>query len=230
MNIGQRYWKSKKAFAGVLAALAICLFGSFARTEAQESTPAGKVVWQHTGRIYLNPKTGKAYYAGFLVHINGMNSSLFNGTPSEATAFFTFSTDVLSLTPLPNNGDVALSLVSAGTFNVYYNSRPDGDWRDPRTFSSGQLIATFTREESLFPEIGPIGFHSLSENLASSRNFKFAGQTFNFVRITPHGVTFAQFFSAAPLAGITEYPVAFAAVGSTTAVGGNHSDPEPSRE
>jgi hypothetical protein len=185
------------------------------------------VVWQHVGRIYLNPNTGKAVYAGYLVHINGITSSLFNGSPSEATAFFTFSTDVLSLTPLPKNGDVALSLVSAGTFSVYYNMRPDGDWRNPGTFSSGQLIATFTRAESLFPQIGPIGFHSLSESLASSRSFTFDGQTFNFDRIAPHGVTFAQFFSSTPLSGITDYPVAFAAAGSTTAVGGIPSAREP---
>ena len=227
MKRGQRYWKSKQACVSVLAALTILLFGSFARSEAQESTPASQVVWQHVGRIYLNPNTGKAVYAGYLVHINGITSSLFNGSPSEATAFFTFSTDVLSLTPLPNNGNVALSLVSAGTFSVYYNMRPDGDWRNPGTFSSGQLIATFTRAESLFPQIGPIGFHSLSESLASSRSFTFDGQTFNFDRIAPHGVTFAQFFSSTPLSGITDYPVAFAAAGSTTAVGGIPSAREP---
>jgi hypothetical protein len=222
----QWYWKSKLASASVLAALAILLFGSFARSEAQEGTwaregtPASEVVWQHVGRIYLNPNTGKAVYAGYLVHINGITSPLFNGSPSEATAFFTFSTDVLSLTPLPNNGDIALSLVSAGTFNVYYNTSPNGDWSNPGTFSSGELIATFTRKESLFPQIGPIGFHSLSESLESSRSFKFDGQTFNFNRITPHGITFAQFFSSTPLPGITDYPVAFAATGTTMAIGG----------
>ena len=119
----------------------------------------------HVGRVYLNPNTGQAVWAGYIVHINGINSSLFNGSPSEATAYFTFSTDVLSLTPMPNNGDMALSLVSAGTFNVYYNSSPSGDWSNPASFTSGQLIATFTRKESLFPELGTVGFHSLSENL-----------------------------------------------------------------
>jgi hypothetical protein len=32
--------------------------------------------------------------------------------------------------------------------------------------------------------------------------------------------TFAQFFSSTPLTGIMDYPVAFAAAGTTTAVGG----------
>ena len=188
---------------------------------AQQGIPASQVVWHHVGRIYLNPSTGKAVYAGYLVHINGITSSLFNGSPSEATAYFTFSTDVLSLTPMPNNGDVALSLVSAGTFSVYYNTSPNGDWSNPATFSSGQLIATFTRKESLFPEIGPIGFHSLSESLLSSQSFTFDSQTFNFNRIAPHGITFAQFFSTKPLTGITDYPVAFAGAGTTMAVGGS---------
>ena len=219
MKRGQRYWKSKQACASVLAALTILIFGSFARSEAQESTPASQVVWQHVGRIYLNPNTGKAVYAGYLVHINGITSPLFNGSPSEATAFFTFSTDVLSLTPLPNNGDVALSLVSAGTFSVYYNAKPNADWSNPASFSSGKLIATFQRRESLFPQIGPISFHSLSETLLSSHSFEFGGQTWDFNHIALHGITFAQFFSTAPQTGTVEYPVAFSGAGTVIAVG-----------
>jgi hypothetical protein len=116
-------------------------------------------------------------------------------------------------------GDVALSLVSAGAFNVYYNSIPTGDWSNPATFSSGQLIATFSRKESLFPEFGPIGFHSLSETLLSSQSFTFNGQTFNFKYMTPNGITFVQYISTTPLAGVADYPVAFAGFGTTMAVG-----------
>jgi hypothetical protein len=186
---------------------------------AQVGLPASEVVWQHVGRVYLNPNTGKALYVGYVAHIEGITSSLFNGPPSEATAYFTFSTDVLSLTPMPNNGNVGLSLVSAGTFNVYYNTSPNGDWSNPATFSSGQLIATFTRTESLFPAIGPIAIHSLSESLLSSQRFNFSGRTYNFNRIAPHGITFAQFFNATPITGITDYPIAFAGAGATMAVG-----------
>jgi len=187
---------------------------------AQEGLPAAEVVWQHVGRLYLNPNTGKALYVGYLVHIDGITSSLFNGAASETTAYFTFSTDVLSLTPMPNNGNVALSLVSAGTFDVYYNTSPNGDWSNPASFSSGQLIATFTRTESLAPFIGAIATHSLSESLLSSQRFTFNGRTYNFNRIAPHGITFAQFLNAAPITGITDYPIAFAGAGATMAVGG----------
>lgn len=185
---------------------------------AQDSIPATEVVWQHVGRIYLNPDTGKAIWAGYVVHLHGVNSSLFNGAPSEATAYFTFSTDILQLTPMTNNGDMALSLVSAGTFSVYYNATPNGDWNDPATFSSGKLIATFSRKESLFSEIGPLAFHSLSESLLSSQTFTFDDQTLNFNRITPNGITFSQFFSTNPLNGTTAYPIAFTGTGATMAV------------
>jgi hypothetical protein len=130
------------------------------------------------------------------------------------------TTDVLQLTPVPSDGDIALSLVSAGTFNVYYNATPDGDWSDPATFSSGTLIATFSRKESLFPEIGPIGFHALSESLLSSRSFIFDDRALDFNRIAPNGITFSQFFSTSPLTGTASYPVAFAGAGATMAVGG----------
>lgn len=185
----------------------------------QLGAPTTATVWQHVGRAYLDPSTGKAVYVGYLVHIYGVTSSLFNGPPSESTAYFTFSTDVIGLTPMPNNGNMALSLVSAGTFNVYYNSNPNGDWNNPATFASGKLVATFRRTESLFPVLGAVGVHNLSESLQSSQSFYFNGQAMNFNRIAPHGITFGQFVDMTPLAGIANYPVALAVVGTTTAIG-----------
>ena len=215
----------------LLATLPILLSGTLTPAAPQlGTTTANQVVWQHVGRIYLNPDTGQAIYAGYLVHINGISSSLFNGAPSEATAYFTFKTDVLQLTPLPNNGDISLYFVSAGTFSVYYNPSPNGNWGDPDTFSSGKLIATFERKESLYPVIGPIGLHSLSESLMWSRNFTFEGHTLNFDRISPDGITFAQFFSSTPLAGagITGYSIVFPGAGAVTAVGSRLSVVGPS--
>ena len=215
---------SVRAVAGVMFSLfAIVpnnLVSLVSDARAQDGVPAAEVVWQHVGRIYLNPNTGKAIYTGYVVHLNGIESPLFNGAPSESTAYFTFSTDILQLTPMSNDGDMVLSLVSAGTFSVYYNATPHGDWSDPATFSSGERIATFSRKESLFPEIGPIGFHALSESLLWSQSFTFDDQTLNFNRIVPNGITFSQFFSTTPLIGTTSYPVAFAGTGSTIAVGG----------
>ena len=211
----------RKLTLGLFVATTTLVLGCVGASQAQEAVPAAQVVWQHVGRVYLNPNTGQAVWAGYIVHINGIKPSLFNGVPSETTAYFTFTTDVLSLTPMPNNGDMALSLVSPGTLNVYYNSNPAGDWNNPASFSSGQLIATFTRKESLFPELGTIGFHNLSENLLSSHSFTFNGQLYDFKFMVPNGITFAQFFSTSPLTGISNYPVAFSGVGTTIAIGRN---------
>lgn len=215
------------AFA--LLALAFALAGWQCPARAQgftpdtawksQQTPTGRIVWQHVGRVYVNPTNGQFVYAGYLVHIDAIDSSLFNGSPSESSAYFTFSTGIAQLTPIQTNGDVALDLVSAGTFSVYYNEKPSANWDNPASFSSGKLIATFHRKESLFPQIGPVSFHALSETLLSSSGFEFDGQTYNLDRIAPYGITFAQFFSTTPQTGTTDYPAAFAGAGTVIAVG-----------
>jgi hypothetical protein len=111
-----------------------------------QQTPTGRTVWHHVGRVFVNPNTGQFVYVGYLVNTDAINGSLFNGSPSDSTAHFTFSTDVAQLTPLPNNNDVALDLVSAGTFSVYYNATPGSDWSNPASFSSGKRIATFSQK------------------------------------------------------------------------------------
>jgi hypothetical protein len=234
--MNRSFWKLTSTVIGLFAGLTILLSGTFAPAAPQiGTTPANHVVWQHVGRIYVNPSTGAAIYYGYLVHINGITTSLFSGSPGEGTAYFTFRTDVLQLTPLPNNADISLDLVSAGTFSVYYNPSPNGNWNDPDTFSSGTLIATFERQESLFPIIGPLGLHSLSESLQSSQNFTFDGQKFNFNRISPDGITFAQFFSSKTLSGLTGtgytgYAVGFPGAGAVMAVGSKLSVVGPSGE
>ena len=215
--------------ATALLSLAFVFAGSQSPAPAQEFTPdtasraqqapAGRIVWHHVGRVFLNPATGKFVYVGYLVHIAPINGSLFDGSLSENTAYFTFSTDLAQLTPLPNNNDVSLSLVSAGTFSIYYNATPAADWSDPASFSSGKLIATFHRKESLFAQLPSVSFHSLSETLAWSSNFEFGGKIYNFNRIAPNGITFAQFLSTAPQIGPSDYPVTFAGAGTVFAVG-----------
>jgi len=183
-----------------------------------QQTAAGRVVWQHVGRVFLNPITFQFVYVGYLVGIDPIDGSLFNGSPGENTAYFTFSTDLAQLTPLPNNNDVALDLVSAGTLSVYYNATPGADWNDPASFSRGKRIATFHRNESVFEQLGTVSVHSLSETLMWSSSFQFGGQTYNFNRIAPNGITFAQFFSGTPQA-TADYPFTFSGAGTVFAVG-----------
>ncbi len=214
--------------ATALLALAVVLAGwqyparaqGFMPNTAQKTqqTPAGRVVWHHVGRVFLNPNTFQFVYVGYLVGIDPIDGSLFNGLPGESTAYFAFSTDLAQLTPLRNNNDVPLDLVSAGTFSVYYNATPGADWSDPASFSRGKRIATFHRKESVFQLIGPVALHSLSETLMSSSNFEFGGQTYNFNRIAPNGITFAQFFSGAPIV-TPDNTWTFSGAGTVFAVG-----------
>jgi hypothetical protein len=177
-----------------------------AQPEGQHAAPAARVVMYLVGRGFLNPSNGQGEIVGYITDIKGIPGPLFSGLPSESTAFFTFRSDVFTLQPLPANGDVGLSLVTPGTFSLYLNVSPEGDWSNPDTFSSGKLIATFRRDESLFLQIGPASSHILSERLVSSSNFQFAGKGFNLDRLA-NGVTFSEFISNTPVAGVEGFPV-----------------------
>ena len=127
-------------------ALTVLLGGFSSQAEAQQKpwaeaqqTPAGAVACYFVGRGFVSADFSQGEVVGYFTDINGIGASdtLFNGSPSEQTAFFTFRSNGFSLTPLLN-GDIGLDLVSAGTFNIYHNPNPNGDWSKPDTFSGGQ--------------------------------------------------------------------------------------------
>jgi hypothetical protein len=202
------------------AGLTILMPISSVRSQEGPKTPASRVVWHHVARALLNPSTGTGLVIGYLSQIDGVTASVFSGTPSEATAFFTFRTDSFSLTPIANNGDIQLTLLSRGTLNVYFNPSPANDWSQPDSFSSGQLIATFSRAESMLIAFGPLQTDTASFELESSQDFTFSGQKRNFKALDCHGVTLTNttsntFFPS----GIANLPVAFALAGHTVAIG-----------
>jgi hypothetical protein len=200
-----------------------------AQAKAQRSAPAARVVMYLVGRGFLNPSNGQGEVVGYITDISGIPGPLFSGLPGESTAFFTFRSDIFTLQPLPTNGDVGLSLVTPGTVSLYLNANPDGDWSNPDTFSSGQLIATFKRGESLFLQIGPASSHVLSESLVSSSDFQFAGKKFNLDRLAD-GVTFSEFISNTPVAGVAGLPVGLPFAANAMAVERSGESGDESRE
>jgi hypothetical protein len=114
----------------LMSALTALIIGWLSAAEAQP-IPSSAVVCYLVGRIYFDNK-GNAEVAGYFTDINGIGASdsLFNGTPSESTAFFTFHTTV-SISSLPGNGDITPLLGSAGLYDIYYNPAPKGDWSNP---------------------------------------------------------------------------------------------------
>lgn len=212
--------------------------------EAQQ-IPAGAVACYFVGRAFLRADLSQGEVVGYFTDIYGIGASdtLFNGSPSESTAFFTFRSDVLSQTPLPLNGDIGLDLVSAGTFNIYHNPNPNGDWSKPDTFSGGQPfptsqpIARFMRPESLLlqilqsdvanpPPFESIARHVLTETLVSSQSFTFNGHRYDFSTLVPGGVTLNELVSNTGVPGVTNpnFPVGFAFAGNCLAVASTDQD------
>lgn len=201
----------------VAVSLSVLALGPLVVSDAQQ-VRAGEVAFYFVGRGLLNPSTGQGQVVGFLTDIKGISGPFFSGTPSEATAFFTFRSDVFSLRPLTADGDLASTIVSSGTFSVYLNSSPHGDWSNPDTFSSGQLIAKFARGETVLVQIGSISQHVLTEKLLSSHEFTFGGRDYNLTNLAPGGVTLNEFISNNPLPGVSGFPVALAFGGNSLAL------------
>jgi hypothetical protein len=221
---------------GWISALITLLGGSYSLAEAQQRPwaeaapiPSAGVACYFVGRAFLDAN-GQGQVVGYFTDINGIGAadSLFKGSPSEKTAFFTFRSNVFSLIPLPANGDLGLDLVSAGTFDIYYNSTPNSDWTNPDTFSSGQRVAHFMRPESLFlqvlqtdsapPPFESISQHTLTETLVSSQSFSFKSHKYDFSALAPGGITLNESFSNSGVQGVTGFPIGLAFAGHCLAV------------
>lgn len=114
--------------------------------------------------------------------------------------------------------------MSAGTYAIYFNATPVGDWSNPDTFSSGQSIAQFNRPEGLVLEFTDFINHVIGEDLDSTQPFVFHGHSHDFRRIAPGGLTLFNTVSTTPLPGtsINGFPVIFPYAGSGIAVGANY--------
>jgi hypothetical protein len=216
----------KTLFSGgrivILALMLVC--GGFLVPREAQSGGAGSLATNFIGRFYFNPTTGQGFVAGYLSDIAGIAGPLFNDPPGEGTAFFTFRSNVFQLKPLPTNGDLQLSLLSAGTYAIYFNTDPIGDWSNPDTFSSGQPIAQFKRPEGLVLQFTDFINHVIGEDLVSAQPFTFKGHNYNLRSIAPGGLTLFNTISTTPLPGtaISGFPLIFPYAGSGIAVGANY--------
>lgn len=211
---------SHKRIMGVALAL---LASGLANTVEAQPTGAGGLVAHYVARIYIDPATGQAQCVGYFTNIAGITASLFNGTPGEETAYFTFRSDVFQLSPLPANGDLQPDLFTAGSYAIYFNPQPIGDLDHPDSFSSGQPIATFKRPES-FVSLSPQSFHSvIREELVSTQALRFNGHNYDFSAIAPGGLTLMDVGSTTQLPGINgDFSLVLPYAGSAIAVGGDY--------
>ena len=215
----------------LIATLTALMFGGLSAAEAQP-IPSSAVACHFVIRGYLNigaDGQGVAEVAGYITDLPGISDSLFNGSASEKTAFLTFRSDLVTLSPLPPNGVVNLERVSAGTFNIYFNPAPAGDWNDPNSFSDGQAfpghpIAHFMRRQSLFYQTDTLSRHYVTETLESSRSFVLNAHSYNLKDLMPGGFTLYETYSNTPVSGIAGFPVALPGAGNCTAVASEGQD------
>lgn len=195
--------------------------------EGRDRTPSSQVAYHYIGRVTLNFQTGSAVILAYFTHLDGVPAgvSLFAGSPSESTAFFTLRADA-SFQPLAGNGNlgggsfaVTPALIQPGDIKVYFTAGPKHDWSDPNTFSNGQLIATFSRELEQLAILGPTSTNTASAILQSSADVAFNGMQFDFGRLLPRGVTNVTAGSSIPLAGSTATTAIFAFAGYGLAIG-----------
>lgn len=212
-----------------LSAIPLCLFAfvlllSTTRGFAQKRIPTGGIVWNYVGRVYINPTNGTAQVAGYFTNIEGVGS-LFAGPPSEATAHFTYRSDLLHLQPLSPEGDFNVTLANAGKWQIYFNPMPTGNWNDLETFSHGQVVAVLTHSVKELIAAGPNGTSMFSGDLLSSADFVLNGVKLNLHEIFPNGFTNFSTISGTPLSGASDFPIALPYAGSAIAKGPEHKDP-----
>ena len=137
--------------------------------------PGGHVASHGLERDVVNAD-GTGEGAGYFTFIEGIPGPLFTDprAPSEATAFFTFTTAPFSTVRIVN-GNVSALLHPPGNFYVYLNPTPNGNWMDFKTFAQGQLIATLEFGTTQDVSTGSVQIGYTSASLVESSDFQFHG-------------------------------------------------------
>ena len=198
-----------------------CHVWGIPRAVSQSRVSTGTIVYNYVGRIYIDPTTGTGQVAGYFASIAGIDNP-FLGTPSEATALFTYRSEPLRFTTLPNDVDTGITLLGAGKWHIYYNANPAGKWNDPSSFSQGQVVADLTHNALQIVSSGPAHAAVFSGELLASYDFVYGGKTLNFAKAFPDGITNFSFATNTVVPGPNEFPVTFADAGWSVAKGHTH--------
>lgn len=180
----------------------------------QQAVRPGEVAWYATGRFYIDAP--KIRDAGYFVHLQGIDGPLFaDGVVSKQNAYFTFLSSPFEATDV-TNASLKLGVDTVGTFRIYLQREPRGDFNDPESFARGECVATFRRVSVVVgTTVGSaVTVNTFSAKLVSSSEFTFRGMTYDFARLLPYGIT--QWGTASPQA-VTPNVYPFA--GSAIAIG-----------
>jgi len=99
---------------------------------------ADDVAMELIGQV-INSSATTSIQFGYIDYVNGIDTSIFSGSPqNEATALLTFYSDTVT-TGVINNGSMRV-INRVGTFTIYLDSTPDGDFSNPDTFRDGAPV------------------------------------------------------------------------------------------
>ena len=195
----------------------------------------GEVAWYVTGRFYA-AHDGSLLDAGYFLHLQGIDGSLFSGAPGEGTAHLTFLADPFRAIDL-QNGDLALGMDAVGDVSIYFNAEPCAGFGDPASFGAGEEVARFRRVAvvtgaTVGAGSGDRPLFSLdvfSARLVSSRPFELRGRRYDLGRLLPNGITQWGTAAAAAVPDVPGYRSVIPFVGSAIAIGGAPPPPPPLR-
>ncbi|HKA17398.1 MAG TPA: hypothetical protein VKN18_03695 [Blastocatellia bacterium] len=87
----------------------------------------------------INPSAASSIQFGYLNYVNGIATPIFSGSPqNETTALLTFYSDTVT-TGVINNGPMRV-IDRTGTFTIYFDSTPEGDFSNPDSFRDGMPV------------------------------------------------------------------------------------------
>lgn len=186
----------------------------------------GEVAWYVTGRFYA-AEDASLFDAGYFLHVQGIDATLFSGDPGEGTAHLTFLAEPFSSSPV-QNGDLTLGLDAVGDFSVYLHRDPRAAFEHPASFGQGEPVARFRRASVVTgttvgagaADRAVFGLDVFSARLVDSRPFQLGGRTYDLGRLMPHGVTQWGTSAATPAATLAGYTRVVPFVGSAVAIGG----------
>ena len=215
----------------VLAMALLALAISIAPMLAQEGRPpSGRVAYHFVARLLQSPNNGPFFVIGYVNFLDGVSAPLFDGAPGEKTAVMTFRSDLFSAAPLFNGNVMVLNWPStpAPVVRFYLNNSPNQDWNQPDSFSSGQLIGSFSARAGQivitgFSATAPGGTTAVvtySYDWVSTRDFSLGGKMYNLGRLSPGGGTISNYVSAVPVSTtVPGFPTALTSAGTSFVIG-----------
>src|ERR1022692_870731 len=218
----ERNMRTIRLRVSVLAMALLALAISIAPMLAQEARPpTGRVAYHFVSRLLQSP-SGTFFVIGYVNFLDGVSAPLFGGVPGENTAFMTFRSDLISAAPLVNGNVVVLNwpATPAPVVKFYLNNSPNGDWNQPDSFSSGQLIGSFSARVGQVAITGSTAVVTFSNDWVWTRDFILGGKMFNLGYLSPGGGTISNYTSAVPVSTtVPGFPTALPSAGTSFAIG-----------